>query len=63
MGSEANKAQRIGSVLLVDQYQVGLDVAIMEIFPFAGQCVVVVSRFQRLVICQRDQGGNQDSDQ
>ena len=61
MGPEANKPQRIGAVILVDQHQVGLHVAITVIFPLAAQCMVMLSRFQRLVIGQRDQDGHQDS--
>lgn len=61
MGPEANKSQFVCGLLLIDQYQVRFQVAITEFFPLTAQCMVVVSRFQRLVIRQHDQDGNQNS--
>ena len=54
MRPEANKPQRVGAVLLVDQHQVRLHVAITVIFPFAAQCMVVAPRFQGLLTSQGD---------
>lgn len=59
MRAEAHQAQRVGVGLLVDQHQVGLDVAIPVILPVPGQRVVAVPRFQRLVVGERDQDGHQ----
>ena len=59
MRPEANKPQPVAAVLLVDQHQVRLHVAITEVFPFAAQCMVMAPRFQGLVISQGDQDGNQ----
>ena len=42
MRAEAHQAQRVGVGLLVDQHQVGLDVAIPVILPVPGQRVVAV---------------------
>lgn len=61
MGPKANKSKFVCGLFLVDQYQVRFQVAITEFFPLAAQCMVVISRFQRLVICQPDQDGNQNS--
>ena len=61
MRPKANKPQRVGAMLPVDQHQVRLHVAITVIFPFAAQCMVVAPRFQGLVISQGDQDGNQSS--
>lgn len=59
MRAEPHQAQRVGVGLLVDQHQVGLDVAIPVILPVPGQRVVAVPRFQRLVAGERDQDGHQ----
>ena len=59
MRAKAHQAQRVSIGLLVDQHQVGLDVAIPVILPVPGQRVVAVPRFQRLVAGERDQDGQQ----
>ena len=49
MRPEAHQSQRAGVGLLVDQDQVGLDVAIAVIGPLTAQCMVVAARGERLI--------------
>ena len=51
------KSLRIG--LAVNQHQVGLDVAIVVVFPLAGQEVVSVLFVQRKIIGQRVDDGDE----
>jgi len=59
MRSEPNKSHRVSGRLLVDQYQVRLDVTIPVVFPFACQNVVVVMLFKRLIVRQSLQNRQQ----
>lgn len=52
--AEPHQAQRVGVRLLVNQHQVGFNVAISVILPVPGQRMIAVPRFQRLVAGKRD---------
>ena len=50
MRTEPDKAQSVIVWLLVDQHQVGFDVAIPMILPVAGQHVVAMTWCKRLIV-------------
>ena len=60
MGSEANQAQGFDVGLLVDQHQVRLHVAVPVIVPLAAQRMVVVPRFEGLIVGQDPHDRYQD---
>lgn len=47
--TEADQAQSVGIRLLVDQHQIGFDVAVSMIVPIAAQRVIAVVRLERKV--------------
>ncbi len=49
MRTEANQLERFVVRLAVNQHEIRLHMTIAMVFPVAGQCVVVVARFERLV--------------
>jgi hypothetical protein len=52
MGAEPDKLQDVLSGFPVDQDQVGADVAIPEVFPFAGEGVIAMTLGKRLIVSE-----------
>jgi hypothetical protein len=52
MRAEPHELQAIVCRLAVDQHQVGFDVAIAVIFPVAGEDMIPMAGFKRLIVCQ-----------
>lgn len=61
MGSEAHESKGLGVGLLVDEDQVGLDVAVSVVAPVAAQGVVVMPAAEGPVGGQGFHDGHQDS--
>jgi len=53
MRPDAHELQNIGTRLPVNQHQVGFDVAVPMVFPFAGQSMVAVLSCKWQIIGQR----------
>ena len=52
MRAKPDKAQNVGTVLLIDQDEIRAKVAVSEIRPRAAQCVIVMVRGKRAVVGQ-----------
>jgi hypothetical protein len=61
MRTQPDKTEGFGIGQLIDQDEIGPDVAITGVLPFSGQRVVAVTGFQWLIVRQGDQNGHQIS--
>ena len=52
MGTQADEIEARIVRLAINQNEIGPDMAVAVIIPLAGKCMVEISPWQRLVLCQ-----------